>query len=269
MSTAPTKARLLAVASALFLAAGAGAEPIGFIAEAEGEVEVQAGGAASFAAAHTDQDVSIGDTIRTGRDASARLVLVDDTIITVDEETELKIDEYVVGPAAVSEPSKVELLAGHVRTKVGEAFGGPTRLQLHTPTAVIGVKGTEWLTWYMTQLQTTYVCVLSGIVTMESNDPAVAGSYEPAVGSCARVLPHARPEPADLRQVGSAKEGVEITTESGATVSFDTPYEPGDIIVDPPDVGAPPPPVFEPPAAEPPVEEELPPGEGPIIVEPE
>jgi len=268
MSNASTKSVLLAaLAVALLLAAPAGAEPIGFIAEAEGSVEVAPSGGTSFSAALADRDVSIGDTIRTGRDSTAKLVLVDDTIISIDEETELKIDEYVVGPSAQSEPSKVELIAGHVRTKVGEAFGGPTRLELHTPTAVIGVKGTEWLTWYMTQLEATYVCVLSGLVTMESNDPAVAGSYEPPVGGCARVLPHARPEPADLRQVGSAKEGIEIRTESGATVSFDTPYEPGDIIVEPPNVGAPPPPPA-PPAAEPEPPRGVP-GEGPIDPEPE
>jgi hypothetical protein len=173
----------------------------------------------------------------------------------------------------------VELLAGHVRTKVGEAFGGPTRLQLHTPTAVIGVKGTEWLTWYMTQLQTTYVCVLSGLVTVESNDPAVAGSYEPAVGSCARVLPHARPEPADLRQVGASAEGIEITTEggggipAGSTVTIESVYEPGDIIVEPPRVEEPrvEPPLPEPPAEEPPAVVEGPPdpGGGPGGIDPE
>ena len=195
--------RTLAVLTvALLLAGPALAEPVGFLAEAEGTVELKSGGATSFAAAAQDSDVSIGDTIRTGRNSGAKLVLVDDTIITIDEETELVIDEYVVGPAAATEPSKLDLLAGHMRTRVGEAFGGPTRLQVHTPTAVIGVKGTEFYVWTILEPLTTYTCVISGIVTVESNEPDLGGTYEPPVGGCARVLPHARPEPADLRDVG-------------------------------------------------------------------
>lgn len=191
-----TGLRSALLAGVLALAAPAGAEPIGFLAVVEGDVQVQRAGGGGFAAAAVDLDVEIGDTIRTGRDALAKLVLVDDTVLTVDEETELEIDHYVVGSAASSEPSRINLLGGHVRTRVGEAFGGPTRLEMHTPTAVIGVKGTEWLTWYLRQLRTTIVCVVSGVVTVEN--PAVTGIQEPPIGTCSEVLPEARPAPVEF-----------------------------------------------------------------------
>jgi len=187
----------LALALAAGLAAGAaGAEPVGFLAVAEGDVAIQASGATSYAAASLDQEVEIGDTVRTGRDSLAKIVLVDDTMLTIDEETELEIDRYVVGPAATAEPSRIRLLGGHVRAVVGEAFGGPTRLEMHTPTAVIGVKGTEWLTWYLRESRLTIVCVVSGNV--EVQNPAVGGIVEPPVGTCSEVLPHLRPRPAEL-----------------------------------------------------------------------
>jgi hypothetical protein len=234
---------LAAAFAALLMSAAASADPVGFLATVEGSVEVRAGGVGSFTAAAVDREISIGDTIRTGRDSLAKLVLADDSVITIDEETELVIDHYVVGSGASQEPSKVSLITGHVRTKVGEAFGGSTRLQLHTPTAVIGVKGTEWLTWYLSQQQTTYVCVLSGIVTMESSDPAVSGGYEPPVGTCAKVLPHLRPEssdiPSDLTAVDAANRVLDGEVPAVAagpgdvTTDFppvdDTPIDPSDI----------------------------------------
>jgi len=237
-----------AIALALLAAGPALAEPVGFLGVVEGEVEVRPGGTGSFTAAAIDREISVGDAIRTGRDSLAKLVLKDDSVITIDEETELVIDHYVLGSGA-SEPSRVSLLSGHVRTKVGEAFGGTTRLQLHTPTAVIGVKGTEWLTWYLSQQEITYVCVLSGIVTLESSDPAVTGSYEPPVGSCAKALPHLRPEgwdlPTDPTAIDAANrvlEGEVPNVASGPTdfdsdfpPPNDTPLDPGDLPqIDPP-----------------------------------
>ena len=68
-------------------------------------------------------------------------MLVDDTTLTLGEETEVVIDELLVGPAALRELSILRQLRGKLRVRVGEAFGGTTRLQVHTPTAVMGVKG--------------------------------------------------------------------------------------------------------------------------------
>lgn len=213
MQTRHVLGRLLpSLAATLLLAAPALAKPVGFLAEAQGKVEVMPNGSQTYALAAQDTDVSIGDTIRTGRHSTAKLVLVDDTIVNIDEETELAVDQYVVGPKATQEPSKLSLLEGHVRTRVGEAFGGTTRLELHTPTAVIGVKGTEWLTWYLKQVNTTFACVIEGIITVESNDPVASGAYEPPVGGCAKVLPHARPEPADLRDVAAQPLNQAINT---------------------------------------------------------
>jgi len=126
-----------------FGASPAVAEPVGFVAGVEGEVEIQPGGQLSWTAAATDGNVEIGDTIRTGLDSAIKIVLVDDTTLSLGEDTELVIDNFVVGDAAVREVSVLRHLKGQIRTRVGEAFGGTTRVEIHTPTAVMGVKGTE------------------------------------------------------------------------------------------------------------------------------
>jgi hypothetical protein len=198
---------IAAVGLGLF-ASGAAAEPVGFLALVDPPVEVRAGAAGGFKAAGVDQDVSVGDAIKTGRDALAKLVLGDETSITIDEETEIEIDRWLVGGR---EPSQIELLSGHVRTVVGEKFGGRTRMELITPTSVIGVKGTEWLTWWVPTEMTTWVCVVTGLVAASGRDLAAPGTIEIGAGQCAKIskgdTPEIAPLPPGLEPVESARAG--------------------------------------------------------------
>ena len=90
-----------------------------------------------------DVDIEIGDTIRTGFDSQAKVILVDDTTLTIDEDTEITIQSLHVGAAATTDRSIIRQTRGKMRTVVGSAFGGQTRMEIHTPTAVVGVKGTD------------------------------------------------------------------------------------------------------------------------------
>ena len=135
---------LALLGTAVFAVAGsAQAEPVGFVALVAGEVEVQSYGTNSFALARQDMDVSIGDTIRTGLDSQAKIILVDDTTLAIDEDTEITIQSLHVGAAATQDRSIIRQTRGRLRTVVGSAFGGQTRMEIHTPTAVVGVKGTD------------------------------------------------------------------------------------------------------------------------------
>ena len=133
----------LSVAALLF-AGVAGAEPVGFVAVATGEVTVQKYGTNSWEAAAMDADIEVGDTIRTGFDSQAKIILVDDTTLTIDEDTEITIQSLHVGAAATRDRSIIRQARGKMRTVVGSAFGGQTRMEIHTPTAVVGVKGTDF-----------------------------------------------------------------------------------------------------------------------------
>ena len=141
---------ILVALAGLVLAGSATAAPVGFVAAVRGMAEMSSAGRDSFTLATVDREISEGDTVRTGRYAWAKILLTDNTTIALDEETELLFDKLVVGGG--KEPARLELLSGHLRTKVAETFGGPTRVEVYTPTAVIGVKGTEWLTWITDQV---------------------------------------------------------------------------------------------------------------------
>ncbi len=173
------------------------AEPVGFVAALEGDVEVLPTGETSWTAAVIDRDVEVGDTLRTGPGAVAKVLLVDETILTLGEETELLIDSYIVGPNATKDPSVLRLLKGKARVLVGEAFGGPTRVEMHTPTAVIGVKGTEFDAQVIEDSQLglwTLCCNLDGSVFVRQIDPSQGGRVEPRPGFCTQVFPDLPPE---------------------------------------------------------------------------
>jgi len=131
-------------AFALLFAGVANAEPVGFVAVAKGTVDVQKYGTNSWEAAVMDADVEVGDTIRTGFDSQAKIILVDDTTLSIDEDTEIVIQSLHVGAAALTDRSIIQQTRGRLRTVVGSAFGGQTRMEIHTPTAVVGVKGTDF-----------------------------------------------------------------------------------------------------------------------------
>jgi hypothetical protein len=158
--------RILAWA-ALAVWAGVGgsaaAEPVGFIAVANGDVSLREGGA--WHAAARDGEVEIGDAIRTGTGASAKVVLVDDSLLQIDEESEIQIETWHVGDAATKETSIVRQARGRLRTTVGDAFGGSTRLEVHIPTAAIGIKGTDFETVQGTIWE---VCLLSGAIVVSN-----------------------------------------------------------------------------------------------------
>jgi hypothetical protein len=225
---------ILATMLTLGLAAPVAAEPAGFVAALKGKADLRASGTRDFLGAELDQDVSEGDTLRTGRGAWAKIVLRDDTTFAVDEETELVFDRYVIGSlASGGAPSRVEVLRGHVRTKIGESFGNSTRLRLQTPTAVIGVKGTEWLTWV--EIDDTWVCVIEGVVDAANRDPAIAGSMDVKPGQCARIsrneVPMLAPQPEHLKPTAMRLQAVPTTAIFPASLERTdrTPIESNDI----------------------------------------
>jgi hypothetical protein len=176
---------------------GAWAHPVGFVAALEGDVEILPTGKTSWAAAAIDRDVEVGDTLRTGPGAAAKVLLIDETILTLGEETELVIDSYIVGANATQDPSVLRLLKGKARVLVGEAFGGPTRVEMHTPTAVIGVKGTEFDAQVLEDSRFglwTLCCNLDGSVFVRQVDPTRGGRVEPRPGFCTQVFPNLPPE---------------------------------------------------------------------------
>ncbi len=170
-----------ALACAIGLAGATGAEPVGFVAAAHGDVRVDPGARGSWKAATQDMQVEIGDRVRTELDASAKIVLSDDTLLQLDEDTTITIESFHVGSAATRETSILRQTRGRLRTTVGEAFGGSTKLEVHTPTAAVGVKGTDFETADATETEPRWsACLISGGIQVANS----FGAASPPPGSC-------------------------------------------------------------------------------------
>ncbi len=155
---------------ALGISGTAAAAPVGFVADFRGMVDIQAENVPNWAAAAIDGEVSVGDSIRTEREAFAKILLVDDTLLEIGGDTEILIDRMIVGDLATTERSILREFNGHVRAYVGEKFGGTTRLEIHTPTAIVGVKGSVMEVWVINQggKLTTVVANVEGQVWVKS-----------------------------------------------------------------------------------------------------
>jgi hypothetical protein len=191
-------AATLTLAAGIFSAPGqAWAEPVGFVAAVVGSVEIQPTGTMSWAAAMVDRDIELGDTVRTGPASAIKMLLADETILALGESTELVIDSYIVGAAATRDPSILKLLKGRARALVGEAFGGPTRLEMHTPTAVIGVKGTEFEVYVVEDAAVgtwTLCCNVGGDIFVRQLESKAGRIVRPRPDLCSRVFRDLPPE---------------------------------------------------------------------------
>lgn len=91
------------------------------------------------------QDVNEGDTVLSGPEGSAQVKMIDGAIVAVRPGTELKVIDYVFDEKDSSkESASFSLIKGGLRAITG-LIGkvNKDRYKLHTPTATIGIRGTD------------------------------------------------------------------------------------------------------------------------------
>ena len=192
------------------------ADPIGFVAAVQGKVDRLRANESTWTAAVLDEDIHAGDTLRTGLDSVAKIVLLDDTVLGLGEDTELLINNLVLGPDALVKPSVLRQVRGQIRTRVGEAFGGVTRIEVHTPTAIMGVKGTEG---------TTRVNLGSGDGSFQPRAAVPARAEGQPLGAFGVAFAEARKEqgPGGLFIFGGKSYSTDTAADSNNSPNYDEP----------------------------------------------
>lgn len=141
-------------------------QPIGKFVAVEGEVLILPPGGAQPRQATIGTAIHEKDTIKAKKDSRAKLLMVDDSVITVAENTELGFSHYVVDFKSRTRESTLKLLTGKVRLLVSKLWGHVSRYEVETPTSVVGVRGTSMVIWTDTDPQTgktrTWALVLDG-----------------------------------------------------------------------------------------------------------
>jgi hypothetical protein len=129
---------------ALSLALPASAAEIGQIKTSKGQVTVQREGQALPGAVGTR--VQTADTIRTGADGTVGITMDDDSLLSVGPNSVLSLDRYAFDPTtnrgrfdASLNKGTLAVISGRIAKQSADA------MTVRTPTAVLGVRGTEFV----------------------------------------------------------------------------------------------------------------------------
>jgi hypothetical protein len=94
--------------------------------------------------AEKDLDIFSYNTVKTGKGKVA-IGFIDDTRVDVTEHSKLIIDEFVYDPNTKTGSLSLKAALGTIRYASGQiAKTSPTNVQIKTPTATIGVRGTDF-----------------------------------------------------------------------------------------------------------------------------
>jgi len=135
------KTLFVILAVLLLLPTAAFASPVGKITYIEGNVDITAGDKVRPAA--LGEPVSAGEILRSKAKAKAEVTFLDGNILRLAEGTRVRITDYQMGEGKTT---TLDLLRGKTQNIVtGLAKGA--KYEVHTPTAVCGVRGTNFFTY--------------------------------------------------------------------------------------------------------------------------
>ncbi len=141
------KSLLLVLATILgWTGAAAAAVRAGTVSELAGAVAIVRAESTQRDQARVGVIVNVGDTVETSANGKAKLLLGDDSVITISPNSRFRISRALYDPAKKSRDSSFTLLAGKVRSLVSKFWGSAgANFEVRTPTAVAGVRGTEFV----------------------------------------------------------------------------------------------------------------------------
>ena len=119
------------------------AAPVGTFTVVKGTVTLTPAGKTPVSV-HKGDPVSVGDSIYAGNDSIAEITFVNESIVRVAPQSRVAINEYVFEEDTQTTKSVVKLWGGKIQSIINTSkgwFGKGNRFEVHTPTAVCGVRG--------------------------------------------------------------------------------------------------------------------------------
>jgi hypothetical protein len=175
------------------------------ITKLTGEVYVKKSGGTKEFKAYVNMTLNQGDFLRTGKNSSVVLKVLDrEDELTFDANSSVFLSQLKT--ADDGKKTSVSMWSGSVYAKASKLVGGD-KLEIETPTAVMGVRGTHFIAAVDPDLGDTSIFVMAGVVEGEpkSNNPAGPGTggasdsaEDPGAGDSPNVPP-------DMRAAGSSR----------------------------------------------------------------
>jgi hypothetical protein len=132
------------VAAALMVSGSAMAADVGLVKVSKGDVRIQRGDARL--AATVGSTVQPSDVIVTGADGSAGITFSDNSLVSVGPNSVFAIDKYSFDTTTHVGEFEGNLKKGRLAAISGKMVKqSPESMKIRTPSAVMGVRGTEFL----------------------------------------------------------------------------------------------------------------------------
>ena len=134
---------LVCLGTGMFIGPAAGEETaIGRIKKVSGQVVIERAG--KEIPARPGDDIFKKDVLKTGDDGSIGVILSDNSVMSMGEESRLSMTEYEFDPAVSRLSCIVNIFKGTMTYLTG-IIGkiNPEAVKFHTPTAIIGIRGTH------------------------------------------------------------------------------------------------------------------------------
>jgi hypothetical protein len=146
--------------------------------------------------------LSLGEIVRTTAEGRAKILFEDGTVLNLGGDTRLKLTRFLYDPSG-DRTGLVELLRGAIRTWVTRLRRQQSRFEVQTPTAVAGVRGTDYA--LIETEAGAQIVVYDGVVHVRAADQNVVGECVAQRGMACEVFPGralgpAGPAPLELQQ---------------------------------------------------------------------
>ncbi len=137
----------------------------------KGDVKVQQAANNQIVKAKIGQRVFPHDTVITSEDSRAKVVMVDGNIINIMPSTKFIIQAYQYQPSQDKKNVLLNVMYGKIRTTVQQKYIGTNKFQVKTPSAVAGVRGTDFITSYNATNNTSSIITFRGRVEFGKPGP--------------------------------------------------------------------------------------------------
>jgi hypothetical protein len=128
---------------------------------------------------HAQSSVHEEDRIQTMAASKVKLMLIDDTVLTLGPESSLRLTEYVYIPPAQRQKSILQAFVGTFSIVVHKVLPQGV-FEVHTSNAVAAIRGTEWMV--EVKPEATAVMVLEGQVVVRHARPDIGGAVVLSAG---------------------------------------------------------------------------------------
>ena len=114
---------------------------IGVIGAAVGEIKNQ-----DNESLQNGSKIFFGDTIVSKQNANAQILFIDQTVLTLGEDTEMTIDEFIYDPNSKEGSFVSSVKSGTVKFITGQiSKKNPENLEIKVPSGSLGARGTEFV----------------------------------------------------------------------------------------------------------------------------